>query len=145
MPIKTFLSVPRVSRFGDIAFLTARFVAGLGLMLHGGSKIQNPFAWMGENAFAPGIFQALAALSEFGGGAALMLGLLTPLASLGIGATMCVAIYSHAVMRGDPFVAKGGAPSFELAAVYLVLSLVFLALGPGKLSLDRAIFGLRAR
>jgi len=118
-------------------------VAGLAFMLHGWGKIQNPFGWMGPDAFAPGVFQALAAVSEFGGGLAWVLGLLTPLAALGIASTMSVAFYVHAIMRGDPFIASGGGGAYELATVYFCIAVLLIALGPGRLSLDRALFGSR--
>jgi putative oxidoreductase len=143
MEIRKLLSVPEHTPFADGALLLIRVVGGLAFMLHGWSKIQNPFGWMGPDAFAPGFLQALAALSEFGGGLAWILGLLTPLASLGIAATMTVAFWFHAIVRGDPFVAKGGGGSYELAAVYLCIALLLLALGPGRLALDRALFGRR--
>lgn len=112
-------------------------------MTHGWGKIQNPLGWMGPDAFAPPVFQALAALSEFGGGLAWVIGFLTPLASLGILSTMVVAIYTHAVMRGDPFVSQTGGPSYELALVYFSIALLLLTAGPGKYSLDRRFFGPR--
>jgi putative oxidoreductase len=112
-------------------------------MLHGWGKIQNPFGWMGPDAFAPGILQALAALSEFGGGLARILGLLTPLASLGIASTMAVAFSFHAIVRGDPFVSMTGGPAFELAALYFCIAVLLIATGPGRLSLDRTLFGRR--
>lgn len=143
MKIRKLLSVPDQSAGADIALLLVRAVGGLAFMLHGWPKIQNPFGWMGPHAFAPGILQALAALAEFGGGLAWILGLLTPLSSLGIGATMTVAFWLHAVLRDDPFVAKGGGGSYELALVYLCIAVLLLALGPGRLSLDRALFGRR--
>lgn len=141
--MRKYLAVPEQSASASIALLLVRAVAGLAFMLHGWPKIQNPFGWMGPDAFAPGIFQALAALAEFGGGLAWILGLLTPVASVGIGATMTVAFWLHAVLRGDPFVAKGGGGSYELALVYLCIAVLLLALGPGRLSLDRALFGRR--
>jgi putative oxidoreductase len=143
MNFKRMLSVPRHSSFTDLSLLAIRVVAGVAFVLHGWGKIQNPFGWMGPDAFAPGLFQALAAISEFGGGLALMVGLLTPLASLGIASTMVVAVYSHAVMWDHPFVGSGGGPSYELAALYLCLSVLLIAIGPGRFSVDRAIFGAR--
>ena len=144
MDIKKFFSVPAHSAFGDAALLVIRVVGGAAFMMHGWGKIQNPFGWMGPDAAVPGLMQALAALSEFGGGLAWILGLLVPLASLGIASTMAVAVYSHAVMWGHPFVASGGGPTYELALVYLCISLVLIALGPGRLSADRAVFGMRS-
>ncbi len=143
MSITRVFSVPGHSTFSDLALLFLRVVAGVAFMLHGWGKIQNPFGWMGPDAFAPGIFQALAALSEFGGGLAWILGLLTPLASLGIASTMAVAFSFHAVVRGDPFVSMTGGPSFELAAIYFCIALLLIAAGPGRVSLDRSFFGPR--
>ena len=143
MEIRKLVSVPQNPVSTDITVLLLRTVAGLALIFHGWPKIQNPFGWMGPDAFAPGIFQALAALSEFGGGLAWILGLLTPLASLGIAATMAVAFWFHAAMRGDPFVAAGGGGSYELAALYLCIALLLLAIGPGRFSLDKALFRAR--
>ena len=143
MSITRVLSVPGHSTLADLALVLIRVVAGFAFMLHGWGKIQNPFGWMGPDAFAPGIFQALAALSEFGGGLAWILGLLTPLASLGVASTMAVAFSFHAVVRGDPFVSMTGGPSFELAAVYFCIALLLLVVGPGRLSVDRPLFGRR--
>ena len=142
MDFKKFFTVPGSSTFGDFSLLLLRFVAGLAFMLHGWGKIQNPFGWMGPDAFAPGFFQALAAVSEFGGGLAWILGLLTPLASLGIASTMVVAAAMHAIMRGDPFVSSSG-PSYELAVLYFCIAVLLIAAGPGRFSLDRRIFGRR--
>jgi putative oxidoreductase len=123
-----------------IGLLILRFVFGLGLVLHGLPKIQNPTGWMGPNGM-PGFLQFAAALAEFGGGIALILGLLTPLAAVGIAITMAVAILTaHA---GDPFISPTGGKSFELAALYLASALGLLFVGPGALSLDAAIFGRR--
>ncbi|MEJ2582707.1 MAG: DoxX family protein [Acidobacteriota bacterium] len=142
MKSKTILSVPPNPTFADLSLLLLRFVAGLAFMLHGWGKIQNPFGWMGPEAFAPGFLQALAALSEFGGGLAWIIGVITPLASLGIACTMAVAVYMHAIMRGDPFVSVGGS-AYELAALYFCISVLLVATGPGRFSLDRLIFGAR--
>jgi putative oxidoreductase len=126
--------------------LILRLVAGLAFMFHGYGKITNPFGWMGENASIPPIFQGLAALAEFGGGLAWMLGLLTPLASFGLACTMVVAAYMHAMVFGDSFVAKGpGKGSYELASVYLCISILLLLAGPGRFSLDRFLFGEKTR
>jgi putative oxidoreductase len=125
------------------ALLLLRLVAGLAFMFHGWGKIQNPFGWMGPEPPFPRILVAAAAVSEFCGGAAWMLGLLTPLASLGLAGTMSVAVYVHA-SAGDAFVAtEPGRRSYELAAVYLCVAVVLLLAGPGPLSVDRAAFGER--
>jgi putative oxidoreductase len=129
------LAVPDRTSLG---LLLLRALAGVAFMFHGWSKIQDPFGWMGPEAPVPGFFQSLAALAEFGGGLAWVLGLLTPLASFGIACTMAVAIYFHAVMRGDPFVGQGA--SYEPASVFFVIALLLILTGPGRYSLDHKIF-----
>jgi putative oxidoreductase len=142
--MKRYFSVPAHSTFGDLSLLLLRLVAGAAFMMHGWGKIQHPFNWMGPDAPVPGILQALAAISEFGGGLAWILGLLVPLASLGIACTMAFATFFHAVQQKDPFVASGpGMASYELAALYLCIALVLIGIGPGRYSLDRQIFNSR--
>jgi len=132
----------RLSARASFGLLVLRLVAGLAFMFHGWGKIQHPFDWMGPDATVPGAFQGLAALSEFGGGLAWMLGLLTPLASFGIACTMGFAVHMHMVVRGDPFAAQGpGQSAYEPAAVYLAMALMLMLVGPGRCSLDRAFFG----
>lgn len=124
---------PPPSTRASVGLLVLRAFAGGAMMSHGWSKVQNPFHWMDKAASpAPAPFQALAALAEFGGGLALILGLLTALASLGLIATMAVAIQLH-VAKGDPF------GKWELAALYLVVSLLLLLGGPGRFALDELL------
>lgn len=120
--------------------LLVRLVVGAAFVMHGLPKIQNPFGWMGEmdNA-APGVFQAIAAVFEFGGGILLMLGLFTRCAALALASVMVAALALVHIPRGDPFVAVGK-PSSELASVYLVMSLAIAALGAGAYSLDAVFF-----
>ncbi len=127
---------------GSVGLFLLRLVVGAAFILHGWPKIQNPYAWMGETATTHGALQVAAAVSEFCGGIALILGLLTPLAALGLIGTMVEAVRFH-LTAGQPFVGKPGQPSYELAAVYLCCAIVFLLLGPGRLSLDAILFGRR--
>jgi putative oxidoreductase len=141
--MKKFFAVRSYAVDVDAALLLVRLVMGLAFVFHGLGKIQTPMAWMGPDAPVPGFLQALAALSEFGGGLALILGLLTRLASLGLVFTMLVAVSLHMFIKGDPFVSTGGA-AYEPAALYLVLAIFFLTAGPGRFSVDRKLFGLRS-
>lgn len=138
--MKKFFAARHHATDADLTYLLLRFVMGAAFIFHGWGKIQSPMSWMGADSAIPGIFQFLAALSEFGGGICLILGFLTRLASLGLVFTMIVAVYFHAVILGDPFVSKVGG-SYELGALYLVLSLLFVVCGPGRFSLDSKIFG----
>ncbi len=140
--LKSFMQAQSYSDLQAAALLIIRIIVGVAMILHGWGKIQNPFGWMGPDAAVPGILQFLAALSEFGGGIALVLGLLFRVASIGLVITMLVATLLHAVIKGDPFVGMGG-PSYELALVYFGISILFLVMGPGKFSIDKVIFGTK--
>src|SRR5205823_152035 len=110
----------------DVILLIIRLVMGFAFMTHGWSMVQNPFHWMGAGSPVPGVFQALAALSEFGGGLALILGLVTRLGALGIAFTMLVALAMHRFVLGDPFINPTGGRSYEPALIYLLLAVFFV-------------------
>lgn len=128
----------------DVVLLLIRLVCGCAFLFHGWGKIQNPFHWMGPDASIPPLLQALAALSEFGGGLAWMTGLLTRLASLGMACTMAAAVHMHMIVLRDPFVNMSGCGSYEPASVFLLISLLLLTAGPGRFSLDRLLFGVKS-
>ena len=144
MKIIGLFKPPPLSSRVSAGLLILRVVAGLAFMHHGYGKIQHPSGWMGQNGNVPGFFQALAAISEFGGGLAWILGLLTPLAAFGIACTMTVAVWTHAAMLHDPFVSPTGGRSFEPALGYLCVAILLLLAGPGRFSLDYLIFGRKA-
>lgn len=143
MNLKNHFRVRDFDQTSSLALLFLRLVMGVGFILHGQGKIQSPFNWMppGGPIDVPGIFQFFSAIAEFGGGIALILGIIVPLAALGLAINMAVATSFHMFIWKDPFVAKGGASSFEPALVYLALSILFLTFGPGRYSLDAKIFG----
>jgi putative oxidoreductase len=119
--------------------LVLRVLTGLAMVVHGFSKIQNAFGWMGADSWDPGWLQALAAGSEFFGGMALALGLLTPLAAFLLACTMATAILTVHAAHGQPWIGKGG--SFELPMSYLGVCAMFLLTGPGRFSIDYLLFG----
>jgi putative oxidoreductase len=120
---------------GALALLALRLVAGAAFIQHGWPKMQHALAWMGPDSPVPAWLQAVAAFAEFGGGIALLLGLLTQLAALGIACNMLVAMFMVHIPAGDPFVSMGG-KSWELAAVYLAIMIALMLRGAGAYSLD---------
>lgn len=117
--------------------LLVRLVMGAAFMFHGWPKIQNPLHWLDRmSSPPPAVLQALSAVAEFVGGAALILGVLTPLAAFGLVCTMAGALATVHIPARHPFVDAGGGHSFELAAIYLAVSLLLLLTGPGRWSLD---------
>ncbi len=123
-----------------LGLLVLRVVAGSAMALHGWQKMGNMTGW-GTGMGIPAPLQACAAVAEFGGGLAWVLGALMPVASLGLIITMGVATYMMAVKFGAPFVGGPGNPSVESAAGYLGMAILFLVVGPGRLSVDSLLFG----
>jgi putative oxidoreductase len=117
-----------------LALLFLRLVIGAAFVLHGQGKMGHAMTWMGPAV--PGWLQAMAAFSEFGGGIALGLGLLTPLAALGLICTMTGALAMVHFPAGHPFVSPTGDHSYELALVYFAGAVLFLLNGPGCFSID---------
>lgn len=120
---------------GALALLALRLVAGPAFILHGWPKFQHAFNWMGDAV--PGWLQALAAFAEFGGGIAILIGLLTQFAALGIACVMFYAIFLVHIPKGDPFVGREG--SWELAAVYFAIMIALMLRGAGQFSVDSLI------
>lgn len=126
----------------SLALLLLRLVTGVAFAYHGWPKVQAPFTWMTEAGMlgVPSLLQAAAALSEFAGGLLLALGLLTPLAALGILGTMLGALVLVHFPAGHPFVdMTHEGHSYELALVYGVIALVVLVTNGGRYTLDHAL------
>ena len=134
-----------------VGLLIFRLLFGLGMALHGYQKLISPggaFGWAdpGLGFAIPPAFQGLATLAELGGGIAIMVGFVTPLAALGILTTMGFAIVKfHWGVRHAHYVAVTPGPDYEAAAHYFIMALVLLVSGPGSISLDALFFGRRFR
>jgi putative oxidoreductase len=129
---------------GSLGLLILRLAYGAAFCFHGWGKIQDPTGWAGPNAPFPPYLLAAAAVAEFGGGIAMILGFLTPLFALGLACTMAVAALKIHIPHGDPFVGTApGQMSYEPAVVYFAIAVCILLIGPGQLSLDYCLFGRR--
>ena len=136
---------PFVGGWRAIGLLFIRLVVGTAMVLHGWQKIGNPFHWMDQMPSPPAPFlQGLSVLAEVGGGAALIVGLLTPLAALAVACDMFAAMVLVHWPHGDPFVAETATgPAYERALVYLAVSVGLMVLGPGRFSLDAMLLKSR--
>ena len=127
------------------ALLGLRLIWGTALMVNGWPMIHNPLHWMdmgGKPSGFPGLLQAIGALAVFGGGLAIVVGFVTPLAALGLVAAMAVALMLH-LQHGEPFVKKpptAPGDSYEASLVYLAIAVLLTILGPGVFSLDALLF-----
>lgn len=134
--------------------LLLRVGVGILFMQHGYPKITHLRTWA-NSLHMPVFLCFLSALSMIAGGVCLVLGLLTPLASVAILASMVLAMVLE-IMQGSPFVArdpylippgqyegpkgKGEPPSWEKAFMYCLMLIAIAVLGPGAFSLDALIF-----
>ncbi len=123
----------------NTALLILRAALGMMIFVHGynkafrGGKIAGTGQWFDSMGMRPGkVHAALAAVTEMGVGALLVVGLLTPLAAAGLIALMVVAFWT--VHRGKGFMITG--EGWEYVAFIAVMSLVCATLGPGGISLD---------
>jgi len=128
-------------KYRDVGLLVLRFGIGIMFMYHGLPKLTaGPEVWTNIGGvlsdmgigFAPTFFGFMAALSEFGGGLLLMLGLFTRPACIFLSVTMVVAALMH-LIGGDPF--GDASHAIESAVIFISLFLI----GPGKYSLDERI------
>jgi putative oxidoreductase len=118
------------------ASMLLRVGVGIVMLAHGWSKLIDWNGWREQVVAlglpAPDVMAALAVMGELLGGAGLILGLLTPLAALGVLAVMVVAIAK--VHAGNGLFASNG--GWELPLVIGLVALFFVARGGGLYSLD---------
>ena len=128
------------SRQVSLALAILRIAVGITFIAHGSQKIftfgfagiSGGFAQMGVPF--PGFMGPFIALLEFFGGIALVIGLLTRLAALGLLFDMLGAIaFVH--FKGGFFLPKG----YEFAFLLLVANLVLVLAGAGEFSLDNVL------
>jgi putative oxidoreductase len=132
-----FNSTPRQQQLG---LTILRVIVGIVFTMHGAQKLfvyglagtSGAFAKMG--IFLPGVMGPFIALLEFFGGIALILGLLTRLAALGLALDMLGAILLVHVSAGF-FLPMGYEFALALGAASLALALA----GPGTLAVDEAL------
>jgi putative oxidoreductase len=128
-----------------IGRLLLRLTVGGFFFGHGTQKL---FGWFGGHGIEPTaqMFESLgmrpgqrnaiaAGAAEAGGGAALALGLATPLAAGAITSVMLTAIH-RVHLKNGPWVTNGG---YEYNAVLIAAALALAEVGPGELSLDHAL------
>ncbi|NDG74741.1 MAG: DoxX family membrane protein [Synechococcaceae bacterium WB8_1B_136] len=135
------------------ALLILRLFMGVCFIRHGWPKLRNLQTWA-QGLNTPAWLCFLSAGSMWAGGIALLLGLLTPLAALAILVSMAYAMVLE-IRSGFPFIAPdpylipegdyagpmgvGEPPSWEKAAMYVVMCLVLIFCGGGLLSLDNLL------
>lgn len=126
-----------------LALLALRIGVGIELLVHGWPKIKNPAGvagFMGQLGMKPAMFWAwIAALVEFLGGIALILGLLTrPAAFFVTMEFLIIAFYLKPKKMKVPFTTPQGA-GWEWDWLIMMMGLALLLAGSGAYGLDRVI------
>lgn len=125
-----------LDRFRPLAVLVARVVLGVIMIVHGWHKIfphgsLYNFTQMVGHLGLPSWLGYVAAFTEFFGGALLILGLLVPIAAIGVAIDMAVAVLKVHLHHG-----LTGPMGFEFPLSLLVLALMILVSGSGYLAVD---------
>ncbi len=138
-----------VNIFGELSIFILRVGFSLFMVHHGLEKLQDPQGFaefvVGKYfPFLPGdpvIWTFAAAITQLICPIGLALGLFTRICALGILNTMLFAVYFHLAdtgLEGFPFaVVEAHNYTFELSAIYALISLYFLCAGSGRLSVFR--------
>src|SRR5438093_4142400 len=131
--------VPAVSnRRVGAALLLLRLFVGIAFIQHGSGKLLHPSEFAAE--FGIPVWLGFAAmLTQLIGGILLIIGVLTPLAAMGIAGTMIPATF-FLIQRGEPFINPAG-HSWENSAFYLVAGICLALSGAGPWSVDAWLFG----
>ncbi|MGH8947130.1 MAG: DoxX family protein [Acidimicrobiia bacterium] len=128
----------------DVGLLALRVWAGVVMIAHGANharKVEGTTSWFGKVGFkAPRINAMLSAVGELAIGAALVVGLFTPVAAAGLAAIMTVAFWSIHRFAGF-FVFHRPDEGYEYVATLGVIALALAIAGPGSVSID-ALLGL---
>ena len=128
---------PLYAKLSTGAETLLRVVAGALLIVHGSSKILDPFGASGlveSIGFFPGAFWSpLLSVGEFFGGVCLTLGLFTRFAALVATVILLVTVYFHGVLQGQ------GVDGSEKSILWAAITLFFLVRGANRHSLDRVI------
>ena len=141
------------STLAQSTLLILRLFMGICFIRHGWPKLRNLNTWA-QMLQTPAWLCFLSAGSMWAGGIALLVGLFTPLAAFGILVSMAYAMVLE-LRSGFPFIAPdpylipdgdyagpmgvGEPPSWEKAAMYVVMCLVLIGCGGGLLSLDNLL------
>jgi putative oxidoreductase len=127
---------------GSTGLLILRLVLGIIFIAHGGQKV---FGWWGGYGLegtvgfmatlgVPKVLAYIASFTEFFGGVAVLLGLLTRAGALGLAITMLVAIFKVHLPAG--LFAPNG---YELPLALAAIAAGLILTGPGKYSIDQIL------
>ena len=102
----------------------------------GGHGLSGTGRWIESMGLRPArLYAAITGLAEFGGGALLVLGLLTPIGAAAVAGVMLVAI-ATVHWRNGFFNSNGG---FEFNLLIVAAAVALASTGPGEISIDHLV------
>lgn len=129
------MMMPALTKYSDWALLVLRLAIGIIFIYHGWAK------WSMEDA---NTIMTILKFAEPLGGIAVLLGVLTQLAALGLSIIMLGAIYMKSTGFGsqamDFLGTFGGQGGWEFDLIILAGCLVLVFMGAGKIALDSMLF-----
>jgi putative oxidoreductase len=132
----------------NMALLVLRVTVGAVFLAHGinhiygGGKIAGTARWFESLGMKPGILHAwMASLVEVAAGAALVLGLFTPIAAAGVVGVMLVAFITNHMKNGF-FIFRPG-EGYEYVMTLTLVAVAIGTIGPGDWSIDGHISALQ--
>jgi putative oxidoreductase len=132
----------------NMALLILRVAIGVVFLAHGinhiygGGKIAGTARWFESLGMKPGILHAwMASLVEVAAGAALVLGLVTPVAAAGVVGVMLVAFITNHMKNGF-FIFRPG-EGYEYVMTLTLVAIAIGTIGPGQWSIDGHVSALQ--
>jgi putative oxidoreductase len=132
----------------NMGLLILRVAVGIVFLAHGlnhiygGGKIAGTARWFESLGMKPGILHAwMASLVEVAAGAALVLGLFTPIAAAGVVGVMLVAFITNHMKNGF-FIFRPG-EGYEYVMTLTLVAIAIGTVGPGQWSIDGHIGALQ--
>lgn len=137
MSMHTSAGKPGTTRI-NVALLLLRIACGVVFLYHGSSILFGAFGGPGPAAFAgymhmPAIIGYLIGIAQFGGGLAVLSGVLIRIGAAGISVVMLGAIFLVHLSHGFNI----GSGGIEYALTQLLIALALLITGAGDYSLRR--------
>ena len=139
----------RDSLVSDVALFLLRGGLGVDFVAHGSQKLFSAFGGVGLNGTAkffdslgahPGtLWAVVGGIVEFGGGIAMLLGVLVRLAGIGIAVDMLLAIALY--NAGHGFFTETPTDGWEINYVIVCMALAVVLLGPGRYALATLLRG----
>jgi putative oxidoreductase len=125
---------PQLAQFTDVALLLLRIMVGIVFVTGGWKHLRNPEARSKDIEMSKG-FTIFLGAAELTGGLGLVFGVFAQLAAIGLIVIMLGAIQKKIFLWRTGFWGPSGTNGWSYDTMLIVMNLVILATGGGKLSL----------